>query len=698
MPGNVVRPAPEHNDVRQHSSGMPRSAQNPSESKQHRSGRMNPVMRRAWALGLALGLVAHAAVSAPEFQKQMRAATFEVVIRKPERDALTYEKPLPLELIPFAERNDLYWSMGTAFAIGPDTYVSAGHVMLSGVGSSFGLPAIRDVQGKVYPVDRVLKFSLSEDFMVFTVQGAPPVPPLSTNTAFAVDDVVYAVGNALGDGVVIRDGLLTSTTPEFQDGRWKWLRFSAATSPGNSGGPLVDVQGRVLGVITAKSPNENLNYALPVERVLNASSKAATVDQRESFGLPLLQETAVAHFKDQFDLPLAYTEFSRRFVATHLKYYLEQRRALLAAQHEHLFPRGDSAKLLASAQEAFLPVLIVQNDDRSWGLGPVSREPDIKLPGDGFVTLGFTAGVGLFRVKRPNAASDAGFYTDSRVSMDLLLKSLKLMRPVGPQSIRITSMGIAQSDVPYTDTYQRQWRLRSWPMGIYDAQLFAMMLPVPDGAVGMVLIVPRGLQNVMTEQLKWLADYVQVSYAGSLPQWRAFLGNRDGLPALFERVKLDYSDASGLRYDSSQLRFNVPPDLLRISDRSVLSIHTTYVPEGKQFALRPAALILAQDGDTENFVGAYRQARPGEGAGKEAQQRWDAMLKRSGDFSGVPGHDAEYKKFWLRLVSGQDAVDSRAAPPQVLYELVFNTEDRLLPRHFDEVRPRLSRAIQVMEH
>ncbi|HPY53987.1 MAG TPA: hypothetical protein PK505_08365, partial [Treponemataceae bacterium] len=57
---------------------------------------------------------------------------------------------------------------------------------------------------------------------------------------------VFSVGNALGDGIVIRNGVYTSTTYEDQNGEWKWIRFSAAASPGNSGGPLLQVKGRCL--------------------------------------------------------------------------------------------------------------------------------------------------------------------------------------------------------------------------------------------------------------------------------------------------------------------------------------------------------------------------------------------------------------------------------------------------------------------
>jgi len=79
--------------------------------------------------------LAHSATPTPEVQSEVRAATFEVVMRKVDSDALAYEKSLPLDLIPYVIRSDHYWSIGTAFAIGPETYVTAGHVFRAAVGS-----------------------------------------------------------------------------------------------------------------------------------------------------------------------------------------------------------------------------------------------------------------------------------------------------------------------------------------------------------------------------------------------------------------------------------------------------------------------------------------------------------------------------------------------------------------------------------
>src|SRR6185437_724944 len=265
-------------------------------------------------LSMAMTTAALAGVT-PQIEQTVRAATFEVVVPKPKRDPLSYEKPLPLELIPYQQRSDKYQPVGTAFALGPDTYVTAAHVLEAVVNSQYGKPALRAADGKVYQIDSIVRFSADEDFAVFTLAGAPKAAGLNVNRAPRLDQPVLAVGTALGEGIVIRDGLFTSETPEDQDGRWKWIRFSAAASPGNSGGPLLDALGNVIGVVIAKSPNENLNYALPIANVLDSAPSKARFDQRILTKLPFAQASQPYSLKEEFALPLSWEKFVSAYQA-----------------------------------------------------------------------------------------------------------------------------------------------------------------------------------------------------------------------------------------------------------------------------------------------------------------------------------------------------------------------------------------------
>src|SRR5690606_40716873 len=90
------------------------------------------------AAGLFTALPASAAALDSEHLPAIQAATVEVVAAKPVEDPLEYEKPLPLDQIPFQQRNAKYHSIGTAVSIGGGRYVTAAHVLLTAVNSLCG--------------------------------------------------------------------------------------------------------------------------------------------------------------------------------------------------------------------------------------------------------------------------------------------------------------------------------------------------------------------------------------------------------------------------------------------------------------------------------------------------------------------------------------------------------------------------------
>src|ERR1700674_305048 len=139
---------------------------------------------------------ATAATLAPGVEQKLSSATFEVVLAKPVSDPLTYEKPLPLELIPYRERTDKFQSIGTAFAIAPNRFVSAAHVIGAGNGSQYGPLALRNAAGTIYRIDKIIKFSSREDYAVFSLIDAPVLVPLETRTQTPLNTPVFAVGNA----------------------------------------------------------------------------------------------------------------------------------------------------------------------------------------------------------------------------------------------------------------------------------------------------------------------------------------------------------------------------------------------------------------------------------------------------------------------------------------------------------------------
>jgi hypothetical protein len=392
---------------------------------------------------------------------------------------------------------------------------------------------------------------------------------------------VLAVGNALGDGIVIRDGLFTSETAEAQDGRWKWIRFSAAASPGNSGGPLCDEEGKVIGIVIGKSPNENLNYSLPITRVLDSQPMKARFDQKSLTSIPFLHGTLTYAYKDEFELPLAWPAFVDAFRKTVERHFGESQGRLLKTYADTLFPKGPGSDVILFEPEAngARPRLVSQQADGTW----IANDPpfhEIDLPADGSVAFADEAGARLLSLVRSGAASDDAFYGDSKAFMDLALKALDLRRVVGADEVRVTSLGPATSDAAYMDGYGRKWQERVWAVPFLDAYLVGELLPTPEGYAAIILFTPSSTLFESKSMGRLLTGQFDVSYRGTLSQWRAALGRRSLLPTALSQIKLDKSAAWTLQ--TPRFVSSVPANVLALTDQSPLTLIMGFMHDGSQ--------------------------------------------------------------------------------------------------------------------
>jgi S1-C subfamily serine protease len=119
----------------------------------------------------------------------------------------------------------------------------------------------------------VLKaISLPDDLEAATMRSTGDLLP---------GDQVVAVGHPFGIGPSVSGGVVSGLKREFRDPEGKKLltnliQFDAAANPGNSGGPLVTMDGNVVGIVTAiLNPTEartfiGIGFAVPIENAASA--------------------------------------------------------------------------------------------------------------------------------------------------------------------------------------------------------------------------------------------------------------------------------------------------------------------------------------------------------------------------------------------------------------------------------------------
>ena len=127
------------------------------------------------------------------------------------------------------------------------------------------------INGKKYDVLTVLGYDESKDIAILKADYKNGIPLKIRTSEVKTGESVYAIGNSLGflDGS-LSEGIV-STAKRDVDGQ-TYIQTTASVTHGNSGGPLIDSYGKVVGIVSAGfGDGLDLNLAIP-------SSELNTID------------------------------------------------------------------------------------------------------------------------------------------------------------------------------------------------------------------------------------------------------------------------------------------------------------------------------------------------------------------------------------------------------------------------------------
>ena len=120
------------------------------------------------------------------------------------------------------------------------------------------------------------------------------VAEIGDSDKLVVGQQVVAIGNALGYGQSVTTGIVSALnrTIDIDGYQADLIQTDAAINPGNSGGALLDMQGRVIGINSAKAASngvEGMGYAIPIsnaksilEDLMNKKTRTDKVDEADS--------------------------------------------------------------------------------------------------------------------------------------------------------------------------------------------------------------------------------------------------------------------------------------------------------------------------------------------------------------------------------------------------------------------------------
>jgi len=160
-------------------------------------------------------------------------------------------------------------SQGSGFIVRPDGLAGSNYHVLRGVSQAFA----ECCNGRKFEILSVEGADLEKDLLVFQLYelGSIEKPRNLPHVTFApseslkVGQKVIAIGSPQGLENTVSDGIL-SAIREYDSVRY--LQITAPISPGSSGGPVLNSDGRMIGVATFQfERGQNLNFAVSADYI-----------------------------------------------------------------------------------------------------------------------------------------------------------------------------------------------------------------------------------------------------------------------------------------------------------------------------------------------------------------------------------------------------------------------------------------------
>lgn len=580
----------------------------------------------------------------------LQTSVYEVVTKKVDNDPLTYEKPLPLDRLPYAERTDKFNPIGTAFLMKDGTFYTAAHVLQLQKKLLQDEFYIRDVNGNTWSIDQILQFATNRDFVNFNVKDftMPKNSGLDVETKIPMNTTVFAVGNAQGEGIVIRGGMLTSQTPEEVQGEWKWLRFSAAANPGNSGGPLVTKEGKVLGIITMKNSTENLNYALPYTEISKSPKSKGVIKIQSYYTLPNIDGQRFYNVCDiQMDLPAPIGEV-RKFCfdsfSKSISDFAESKYKDYRFTGKESFTSTDKTNfLLYSDFIPDFPYIICMGDNHKWSAYCPNDNKTYKLDANGSVVFGHLLRMTMAYINKPDTIKEADLITTPKTYMDLILKANAVTRSVGSETVTITSFGNPTSTLSHVDNLGRTWFVNFWDIPWADVTVISYALPLPSGLFVMYCTnATDDIYNGWAYDIKYLSDFVMPGYSATIAQWKEFLSLPESTYPRQEFLKdaVLNIDKQKTQVSFGSFKYEIPSKLISAGDDSDTFCLTYRYDSNSDTGLKQTtnavALITQRKTDDYHYLMIGTQNTPPDGVDKSELDSWKQMHDKVVPYDGTP--------------------------------------------------------------
>ena len=156
-------------------------------------------------------------------------------------------------------------SQGTGFIITDDGYLVTNYHVIDGARYADALTS--DSNSKQLTL---IGYNPEMDVALLKIPGSYNSIEFDDSDNVKIGEKVIAIGNPLGLSFSVTEGIVSAVHRKIQNSPGGYIQTDAALNSGNSGGPLINTNGKVIGINNFKVAGDNIGFALESDFIIQS--------------------------------------------------------------------------------------------------------------------------------------------------------------------------------------------------------------------------------------------------------------------------------------------------------------------------------------------------------------------------------------------------------------------------------------------
>ena len=170
-------------------------------------------------------------------------------------------------------------AQGTGFIITNDGYIVTNYHVIEGARYADAITSDQNSRQLT-----LIGYNSQMDIALLKIEGSYNHIEFDDSDDVKIGEKVIAIGNPLGLSFSVTEGIISAVNRKVSGSSGGYIQTDAALNSGNSGGPLINTNGRVIGINNFKVKGDNIGFALESNYIIEEVNKISS----EELGQELL--------------------------------------------------------------------------------------------------------------------------------------------------------------------------------------------------------------------------------------------------------------------------------------------------------------------------------------------------------------------------------------------------------------------------